>query len=191
MLKKLFLTLVSFLWWSSPLYGAEPIQSVQAQFTQEKQMAILAKPLISTGQFFFQAPNSLRWEYFTPLHSVLLQDNGRVRKYVKKDSVFVEEHSMGLTAMQMVLQEITGWLDGEITDTETFHTKQLEKDRIVLTPREEGFQKIISRIELELEGQSGLMKSVTIYENEGSSTTMQFSESRLNAAIPKILFERP
>ena len=191
MARKLVLLLLLFVWWSSPLYGAEPIRSVQAQFTQEKQMAILVRPLVSTGQFFFQAPGSLRWEYFTPLHSVLLQDKGRVRKFVKKDAVFVEEHAMGLNAMQVVLQEITEWLDGEIIDTETFQAKQQEKGRIVLLPREEGLQKIISRIELELEGTSGLMQSVTIYESEGSLTTMHFSKGQLNGAIPEAIFARP
>ena len=189
--RKRLLLLLLLVWWSSPLHGAESIRSVQAHFTQEKQMAILAKPLLSTGQLFFQAPASLRWEYFSPLHSVLLQHNGRVRKYVKKDSVFVEEHSMGLTAMQVVLQEITGWLDGEIADTETFQARQPEKGKIVLVPREEGLQKIISRIELELEGTSGLMQSVTIYESEGSSTTMEFSGGQLNAAIAEEIFTRP
>lgn len=71
------------------------VDSVQADFVQEKSLPILARPLISQGRFLFQAPGSLRWEYFSPLSSVLLMNNGQVRKFVKHNGVFVEEHGMG------------------------------------------------------------------------------------------------
>ena len=85
--------------------SAVHVDSVQADFVQEKSLPILARPLISTGKFLFQAPGSLRWEYFSPLSSVLLMNNGQVRKFVKHGGEFVEEHGMGLSSMQIVLQE--------------------------------------------------------------------------------------
>lgn len=171
--------------------SAVHVDSVQADFVQEKSLPILARPLVSTGKFLFQAPGSLRWEYFSPLSSVLLMNNGQVRKFVKHEGEFVEEHGMGLNAMQIVLQEITGWLDGEITDTPTFLAKRTEKDTIVLTPRKEVLAKIISGIELKLQGESGLMESVTLYEGENSFTRMVFSNSRLNANLSDENFKKP
>lgn len=184
-----FILLVIFS--STPLCAAQRVESVQADFVQEKNMAILARPLLSTGKFLYQAPDSLRWEYFTPLHSVLLMDNGQIRKFVKKDGQFVEERGMGLSAMQVVMQEITGWLDGDITDTATFLAKQIDANRIVLTPREEVLAKIISRIELKLLDQSGLMESVILYEGEDSFTKMNFSGALLNKQIPEASFREP
>ena len=98
---------------------------------------------------------------------------------------------MGLNAMQVVLQEITGWLDGEITDTPTFLASQEGDNRVVLTPREQGLQQIIERIELQLQGKSGLVESVHIQETKGSSTSMRFSDSVLNGQIPQERFSRP
>lgn len=167
------------------------VDSVQADFVQEKSLPILARPLISQGRFLFQAPGSLRWEYFSPLSSVLLMNNGQVRKFVKHDGVFIEEHGMGLNSMQIVLQEITGWLDGEITDTPTFLAKRTGKNTIVLTPRKDVLAKIISRIELKLQGDSGLMESVTLYEGENSFTRMIFSNSRLNETLSGEIFKKP
>ncbi len=167
------------------------VDSVQADFVQKKSLPILARPLISTGKFLFQAPGSLRWEYYSPLPSVLLMNKGQVRKFVKHDGVFVEEHGMGLNSMQIVLQEITGWLDGEITDTPTFLAKRTGKNTIILTPRKEVLAKIISRIELKLQGESGLMESVTLYEGKNSFTRMIFSNSRLNETLPGEIFKKP
>jgi outer membrane lipoprotein-sorting protein len=191
---KVFLYLLLLFFFSVMSSFAESsvrVDSVQADFVQEKSLPILARPLISTGKFLFQAPESLRWEYSSPLSSVLLMNNGQVRKFVKHEGEFVEEHGMGLDSMQIVLQEITGWLDGEITDTPTFLAKRTGKDTIVLTPRKDVLAKIINRIELKLQGESGLMQSVTLYEGENSFTRMIFSNSRLNVVIPEGNFKKP
>ncbi len=167
------------------------VESVQADFTQEKQLPILARPIISTGHFVFQAPDSLRWEYFAPIHTVLLMHDGDTRKFIQHDGQFTEEQGMGVDSMQIVLEEITSWLDGQITDTPTFQVQSHENDLIVLTPRNEALAKIIARIELKLLGSSGLMESVTLFEGPGSFTRMVFSEGALNEQIPATVFARP
>ena len=156
------------------------VESVQANFTQEKQLPILAHPIISKGRFMFQAPGSLRWEYFSPIRTVLLMHDGHTRKFVHRDEKFIEEHGMGVDSMQIVLSEITGWLDGDITDTPTFQVQSKTDEQIILVPKEAALAKIISRIELKLLGQSGLMESVTLYEGPKSLTRMVFSEAELN-----------
>lgn len=167
------------------------LESVQADFIQEKQLAILARPLLSKGRFIFQAPDSLRWEYFSPIRTVLLMHDGRIRKYVQHGETFVEEQGMGVDAMQIVLQEITGWLDGEIADTPTFQAHVKENKLIILTPREAALSKIISSIELKLLDRTGLMESVTLYEGADSLTRMVFSAAILNEKIPAATFTEP
>lgn len=167
------------------------LRSVQADFIQEKEMVILARPLVSTGIFLFQAPGSLRWEYLTPIHTVLLLHDGKIRKFINRDGGFVEEPSMGLDAMQVVLQEISGWLDGDIQDTPTFLTKRQEGGRIVLTPRNPLLAKIISSIELQLLGSTGLMESVIIHEGPNSLTRMVFSNGKVNVPVAADRFSKP
>ncbi len=167
------------------------LESVQAEFIQEKQLPILIRPLVSKGIFVFQAPASLRWEYQTPIHSVLLMHDGRIRKFIKQNDQFVEEKGMGVDAMAIVIQEITGWLDGRITDTATFQVQAEQEGLIIMTPKEAALAKIISRIELRLADQSGLMESVTLYEGPESLTRLIFSEAVLNARIPAVTFTQP
>ena len=170
------------------------VESVQAFFTQEKQLPILVRPIISKGQFIFKAPGSLRWEYYSPIHTVLLMDDGHISRFVEHDGKFVEEHGMGVDSMQIVLSEITGWLDGDITDTPTFQVQNRADNLIILTPKDAALAKIISRIELKLLDQSGLMESVTLYEGPGSLTRMIFSAAVLNekeGEIPPKTFKKP
>jgi outer membrane lipoprotein-sorting protein len=191
--------LVALLFLPSGLaYGVEKtdqpairVDSVQADFVQEKQLPILARPIFSKGNFVFKAPGSLRWEYFSPIHTVLLMHDGYTRKFIKHDGKFREEYGMGVDAMQIILQEIIGWLDGEITDTPTFQARLEDGGRIILTPKEAALGEIISRIELKLLGQSGLMESVTLYEGEDSFTRMVFSNAVLNEKIAAGRFTKP
>ncbi len=167
------------------------VESVQADFTQEKQLPILARPIFSRGRFVFQAPDSLRWEYFSPIRTVLLMHDGHIRKFVRHGEKIVEEQGMGVDSMQIVLQEITGWLDGEITDTPTFKVREKKDDLIILTPRQAALAKIISSIELKLIGKTGLMESVTLNEGKNSLTRMVFSNGKLNEKISTVIFTEP
>ncbi len=167
------------------------VESVQAEFIQEKHLPILARPILSKGTFVFQAPGSLRWEYLTPIHSVLLMHGDRIRKFIRHNDQFVEERGMGVDSMQIVLREITGWLDGHITDTPTFQATVQEDGIIILIPKEPALGKIISRIELRLTDQSGLMESVTLYEGADSLTKLIFSHAALNEKISAATFTQP
>lgn len=193
---KLFFLLVTLSFFASVLAAAgEPVEqapvrlhSVQADFLQEKHLKILVRPIISTGTFAFQAPLSLRWEYRKPIPSILLMHGGKVKKFVERDGQLVEDSRMQLDAMQVVLAEISNWLDGRITDNEMFRVSFPDKQTILLTPKEQGLAAMISSIELKLADQSGLLDEVTIFEGPGSLTRLFFKNRILNQEIPAAQF---
>jgi len=177
--------------WDQLKTMAGTVTSVQAEFVQEKHLPILAKPLVSKGVFYYQAPRSLRWEYRWPVQSILAMHDSRVRRFVSTGaSGFSEESGAGLEAMQVVLEEITQWLAGRFDDNPMFQA-HLEPGRcIVLVPKDDAFRKVIQRIVLNLAQQPGVMQSVTIYESEDAFTQMTFSNTVLNATIDDSLFQR-
>lgn len=167
------------------------VTSVQAEFVQEKHLPILAKPLVSKGVFYYQAPRSLRWEYQWPVQSILTMHDSRIRRFVASGaSGFSEESGAGLEAMQVVLEEITQWLAGRFDDNPMFQV-HLEPGRcIVLVPKDDAFRKVIQRIVLNLAQQPGMMQGVMIYESEKAFTQLTFSNTVLNAKIDDTLFHR-
>ncbi len=167
------------------------LRSVRADFVQEKHLKILARPLVSHGVFVFQVPQSLRWEYLDPLHSILLMHNGRMKKIIEKDDRFEEDNGAGVDAMQIVLQDIGNWLDGRFADNPVFHVTRADEQTVVLAPREQGLQSVISRIELHLGQERGVMDSVIIVEGADVYTKLTFTNTVLNREIPEGLFIGP
>lgn len=179
--------------WADTLTGiqkkAGEIKSVTADFIQEKHLKILSRPLISKGIFYYQSPQSLRWEYISPFRSILLIHNGNINRYIKGNGGLVKDSGAEFLSMQIVLQEITLWLRGRFNDNPTFSAVLKQASKIVLTPKEKSFAAIIQRIELILSDQPGIIKTVRIYENANSYTDFIFSNVQLNKPLKDSLFQ--
>ena len=179
--------------WADTLVGiqdkAGEIKSVTANFIQEKHLKILSKPLISKGIFYYQSPQSLRWEYTYPFQSILLIHNGNIKRYIKGNDGFIQDSGVELQAMQVVLQEITLWMRGRFNDNPNFNAVLEPGPKIVLTPKEKSFAAIIQRIELMLSNQPGIIETVQIYENDTSYTKFIFNNVRLNKPLKDSLFQ--
>jgi outer membrane lipoprotein-sorting protein len=179
--------------WADTLVGiqdkAGEIKSVTANFIQEKHLKILSKPLISKGIFYYQSPQSLRWEYTSPFRSILLIHDGNIKRYIKGNDGFIQDSGVELQAMQVVLQEITLWMRGRFNDNPNFNAVLEPGPKIVLTPKEKSFAAIIQRIELMLSNQPGIIETVQIYENDTSYTKFIFNNVRLNKPLKDSLFQ--
>jgi hypothetical protein len=167
------------------------VQSVQADFVQEKHLKILVRPILSSGRFVFRAPRSLRWEYRKPFRSILLMNDGRIRKFVEHNGQLMEDRTMRLDAMQVVLAEISGWLEGRFTENAAFTIEEIDKQTIRLIPKQEGMRAFISSIVLKLSDRPGLLDSVTIHEGPDSFTRLVFAAALLNQPVQEALFAGP
>ena len=152
-------------------------------------MKILARPLVSEGVLFFQAPDSLRWEYKHPVQSILLLHKGKTKRFVQKNGNLVEDASANLQSMQVVVQEITQWLNGRFDENPAFAARLEPGRKIVMVPRDESFAKLIRRIEILLSDRPAVIKSVIIYENEDSFTKLDFKDVILNQKLDDDLFQ--
>jgi outer membrane lipoprotein-sorting protein len=176
--------------WEELKSAAGPIKSVSAEFVQEKHMKILARPLISSGVFYFQAPASLRWEYRAPLRNILLMNNDITERYVGTEAGLVKEAGANLQAMQVVLEHITHWLEGRFDENPMFAAKLEPGPRITLTPKEKAFSKMIQRIELVFASRPGVIEAVIIHESDDSFTRLVFNNVVLNPPIDDSVFRK-
>jgi outer membrane lipoprotein carrier protein len=176
--------------WEDIKNVAKNIKSISAKFTQEKHMKILVKPLISEGRFFFTAPKSLRWEYVSPVKSILLLDNGKGKSYIQGKSGLVEDTKTKAQAMDIVLQMITSWLSGRFHDDPNFGAILVKDktDKIILTPKDKSLSDMISSIELQISRTDGIIKSVKISESRDSYTLLVFKDVEHNKNIDDRLF---
>jgi hypothetical protein len=181
--------------WADSLEGLRrasgTITSVEAAFVQKKTLAILARPLLSEGRFYFQAPGSLRWEYEKPIRSVLLIHEGTAKRFVREGSGWREDAGGSLAAMQVVLEQIGQWQQGRFDANPHFRAAFAvgPPPRVLLEPREAAWQKLIRRIELTLSrDQVGVIETVRMVEDEQTFTLLEFNRVRLNRALPAAFF---
>ncbi len=171
--------------------ATDKVQSIESSFIQKKQLKILKRPLISKGKFYFQKPDSLRWEYLSPVPVVLMSHQGKIKRYLKKDGQFKEDIGAHLQAMQIVIQEIAHWLAGNFDQNPSFNPELLQKGTIRLTPKNQDMKDIISHIELNLSNQPGVIDTVWIHENKSSVTILDFQSAKINLPIEESLFQNP
>jgi len=178
--------------WEAIQRESAKIKSVSASFSQEKRMQILTKPLVSKGRFYFQAPDMVRWEYTSPVKSILLMRTGNIKRYTSGSKGFVEASGGSLESMHIVLQEISRWSRGQFTSNEHFSVtlmKEGKGPKIILTPKDQGLSAMISRIVITLSpDRPGVIKSVKIAESAGNDTLFKFSDVQINGKISETLF---
>ena len=162
---------------------------MQAAFTQQKHLQILARPLVSRGILIFAAPDRLRWEYQAPLPSVLVMDNGQVQRFVKTGDAWTEDASAALPAMSFVMQEIGRWMNGRFDENPDFEARLEPDGRIVLTPRKEALATVIQAIDLQLAETPGVIESVTVYEDDNNFTRLLFTGVKVNQPIDPAMFK--
>jgi len=159
---------------------------------QERHLQILKDPLVSEGRFFYLASGSLRWEYLSPLRSVMLQKGDSVRLYHFSEGAWKQDMTQGVEARRMVLAEMSQWLQGRFEESKNFSYSysQGPPGRILLSPKE-GINRFILAIEIVLSDRPGVIDRVEITEPGGSSMRITFRNVEINASLPSRLFDEP
>jgi outer membrane lipoprotein-sorting protein len=167
------------------------IKTIQTRFVQKKSMKILSKPLISEGRFYYASPDSFRWEYFKPLRSVVITYKNNTKRYIASGGKMVEDKTGSAQAMKIVLNEVTGWMNGKFDQNPSFKATISEggNTRNTLTPTEKSMSGMIEKIEIILSKKSATVKSVKIIESANNFTQIDFDNVEINKAINSSVFQ--
>ncbi len=177
--------------WGSIKRAATEVQTLEADFVQTKHLEILSHPLVSKGRFAYRRPGDLRWEYASPLRSVLLATPNGVRRYVHREGRWVPDASAKVEAVGAVLAEMNLWIRGDFERSKAFDAT-LEPGspaRVKLAPKDAAMKRYIARVVLELGAAPGVIGAVVIEEGPKASTRIEFSNVKRNQPIPDDRFE--
>jgi outer membrane lipoprotein-sorting protein len=178
--------------WTSLKEASRNIRSVKAEFFQRRYLQILTKPLLSEGKLFFCSPDSLRWEYLSPIRSVMLQKGNTIQIYNFSEGVWKPEMTQAIESRRMVLAEISHWVQGRFDESKAFtHLYSPGPPaRVTLVPGE-GINRFINRIEIVLSVRPGVIDRVELEEPGGSRTSIEFKNVEINSSLPSEVFEKP
>jgi len=178
--------------WTSLKEAFRNIRSVKAEFFQRRYLQILTKPLVSEGKLFFCSPDSLRWEYLSPLRSVMLQKGNTIQTYNFFEGVWKPEIGQAIESRRMVLAEISHWVQGRFDESKVFkHLYSPGPPACVILVPGEGINRFINRIEIVLSVRPGVIDRVDLEEPGGSRTSIEFKNVEINSSLPSNVFEKP
>jgi len=182
--------------WASIRKAAAGIKSIETAFVQTRTLKILTKPLVSRGIMAFRRPNDLRWEYQSPLQTLLVAKGGDIHRLIKHDNTWVADASGRMEAMKVVLGEINLWLDGDFSSSKTFRpelqqAKAGQAAHVALIPLDPSLAKIISRITIAFGEKAGTVNAIDIFEEGEGVTHIAFENARFDRTIADHRFEPP
>ncbi len=154
--------------------------SVQGEFTQARYLKVLKKPLISQGEFFFQAQSGLAWLQKTPFESGLVLTQGTLIQIDSEGQHQVthasdNQQANGLAQMMPTL--MSALLQGELAplaEQFSLHLLKLEQTwQLGLIPLDPLLAKGMQAIVLQGEQQ---INSLTLLNSNGDRSQITFEQ---------------
>jgi outer membrane lipoprotein-sorting protein len=164
--------------------------TLQADFRQEKELALMAKPEVSTGTFIYSRPSNVRWTYDSPKRVQMVIAGGFLTTYYpelgKAERIDVKRFEdrifkyMGATG---AIDELARYFDFTFTDSKSKSVFVLD-----LTPKNRAVSKRVQRIKLWIDKSTYLTSKIEYVEGDGDITRYEFTNVRINENVPPSQF---
>jgi len=163
------------------------VQSLKANFVQEKHLAILDQPLVLRGSIFMQKPDLFAWHVREPLRYSMVIEGEAVSQW-DEDTGQVQKISLSESPpFRVAIRQLRDWFSGSYRPMRgEYEIAVLDEDPISITfvPRPSTFaQEFIERITIIFEGDERYLRQIRIVERRGDSTLLSFADTALNTVI--------
>lgn len=164
--------------WALPdlMHSLAQKKSGKASFVEKKYIGILDKPLESSGELSFEAPNRLEKRTLKPHPEVMLLDGDKltVTLHEKQPLYLRLQDHPELTA---VVDSIRGTLSGDQAALEKNYAVEFtgvqNKWQLTLTPVQKAVTKVVSQIRIG--GADAAIKTITFDQVDGDRSEMTIS----------------
>ena len=164
--------------------------TLQADFRQEKELALLAKPEVSTGTFIYSKPTNVLWTYDAPKRVQMVIADGflttyypDLRKAEKVDVKRFEDRIFKYMGASGAIDELARYFDFTFTDSKSKPVYVLD-----LTPKNRAVSKRVQRIKLWIDKKTYLTSKIEYVEGDGDITRYEFTNLRINEPVPHSRF---
>jgi outer membrane lipoprotein-sorting protein len=187
--------LLAQLTWTESLASIEVasrnVQSVSAGFTQTKHLKMLTKPITSEGKLYYHRPSEFRWEYTSPIKSILVKNKQGISRVTFRGGKFQPDAEAKLKPVQMVLEQMEQWLRGDFSQSKMFEAtlEQGPPVRVKLTPRDKALNQFIQVVYVVMSTVPGVADSIEIWESADAVTRLKLKDVKLNQPLPPHVFD--
>jgi len=163
------------------------LQTLRAEFIQEKNLAVLDQPLVLKGTIFMEKPGLFAWHVREPLrYSMVIK--GEVIRQWDEDTDHVQKVSLSKNpAFKVAIRQMRDWFSGAYKSMlGEYRVTVLGEDPISLKfiPRETAFShELIDSVTVVFESDERYIRQIQITEKRGDSTLLTFVDALLNTPI--------
>lgn len=166
------------------------LKTMQCQFKQIKNVAMMKNSISSVGVMYFQKPDRLRWQYTSPYAYTLILDKGTA--YMKSTkgttTIDVSKNKMFQQILNVIMDCVTG---GNLAKTTYFKVEVCQSGNNVfanLTPQKKELKQLYSLITLHFNLSLTMVNKVEMKEKNGDKTTIMLTEIKTNTNIDDKVF---
>lgn len=164
--------------------------AISSKFTQEKHLSVFNDVVVSEGEFLFQRPRRLRWEYISPFRNgfVLNGESG------KRWDDLTGNHDVDLSsdpAMCVVAEQVLAWATFDLETLRRQYEISVQSSKPVtlrLVPKSSALKSVVSHLRIEFSPDAKSVSVVELHDVDGDYTRLSFHETRLNPSIPEGAF---
>ncbi|WP_221393093.1 outer membrane lipoprotein carrier protein LolA [Dyadobacter sp. NIV53] len=162
--------------------------SIQADFKEEKHLAVLKEPEKSSGIFYYKKNDKMRWEQQTPFKYIILINGNKLR--VQEAGKEKNIGSAGRMAAQ-IKELMIGLVNGDFQENKAFKQILMESTdnyQVTLIPVNKRMKNVYSKINLMFSKSTLRLKELTFFEKSGDKNTMKFQNEKINQPIAESVF---
>jgi len=161
--------------------------SLVAGFTEKKELKLLARPVLSRGEFYYNRPNQVRWEYLEPDRKVFVITEDMYIAYypalkraeevpIKK---FVGKRLFRFLGLGQSIDELGKYYEFRLAPQSDLKDTHL----LILVPRKKKLAERVAEMKIWVDATTFLPRQLQYVESDGDSTLLAFQEIRTNVAV--------
>jgi outer membrane lipoprotein-sorting protein len=163
---------------------SKAINTMESDFSQEKNLSMLSEKIISKGHFVFKKENLLRWEYLIPTKYLIVINKDKV---VIKDSKKTSKYDMNSNKVFKEINDIMlSCVQGTIFQSNKFKTNYFENDKcykLELLPQTKNMKETFKKINLYFDKTVTSVTKMEMIESSEDVTIIDFLNKKLNAPV--------
>ncbi len=172
------------------LAAAHAITTMSSSFTQEKYLSVFSETLKSSGRFYYQRPDKLRWELLEPVASGFVLRGHKGRRWQARIPGSEPFDLDSDPAMAFIAEQLFAWARLDIDWLQQRYLISIDCEQplaLSLRPRrKDGF---LERLQIVFAADNSHVQRVEVHEKDGDYTRIIFSATRINQPIDAALFK--
>ncbi len=169
--------------------ASQKILSIESDFTQVKNLAMLKDKITSKGSFYYKRTNKVRIEYTKPFTYLMILNNNDMK--VKDEHKTSNYNTRSNKMMQSINNIMLDCMRGTVYNNKEFATTVFENSKeylLLMSPTTSVMKKMFSKIEVYLDKKDYNVVRLNMIENGGDNSLMSFTNRVMNKNLADALF---